>query len=67
VFKARRYWILKLGELYSSQIVGGEVKVTAPNAFAGWTRPLSACGLAAAAVKIRGDPRQGTSIAMFTG
>jgi hypothetical protein len=33
---------------------GGEVKVTAPNAFAGWMRPLSVCGLAAAAVKIQG-------------
>ena len=32
---------------------GGEVKVTAPNAFAGWMRPLSACGLSAAAVKIQ--------------
>jgi AraC-like DNA-binding protein len=32
---------------------GGEVKVTAPNAFAGWMRPISACGLAAAAVKIQ--------------
>jgi AraC family transcriptional regulator, positive regulator of tynA and feaB len=32
---------------------GGEVKVTAPNAFAGWMRPLSACGLPAAAVKIQ--------------
>jgi AraC family transcriptional regulator, positive regulator of tynA and feaB len=32
---------------------GGEVKVTAPNAFAGWMRPLSSCGLAAAAVKIQ--------------
>jgi AraC family transcriptional activator of tynA and feaB len=31
---------------------GGEVKVTAPEVFAGWMRPLSACGLAAAAVKI---------------
>src|SRR5258708_17859499 len=40
---------------------GGEVKVTAPDAFAGWIRPVSACGLAAAAVKIQwrsaaGDP-----------
>src|SRR5258708_7584855 len=40
---------------------GGEVKVTAPDAFAGWMRPVSACGLAAAAVKIQwrsaaGDP-----------
>src|SRR5258708_22048987 len=40
---------------------GGEVKVTAPDAFAGWMRPVSACGLAAAAVKIEwrsaaGDP-----------
>ena len=32
---------------------GGEVKVTAPDAFAGWMRPVSACGLAAAAVKIQ--------------
>jgi AraC family transcriptional activator of tynA and feaB len=32
---------------------GGEVKVTAPNAFTGWMRPLSVCGLAAAAVKIQ--------------
>jgi hypothetical protein len=32
---------------------GGEVKVTAPNAFDGWMRPLSVCGLAAAAVKIQ--------------
>jgi AraC family transcriptional regulator, positive regulator of tynA and feaB len=35
---------------------GGEVKVTAPNAFAGWMRPLSACGLRAAAVKIQCGP-----------
>jgi AraC family transcriptional activator of tynA and feaB len=35
---------------------GGEVKVTAPNAFAGWMRPLSACGLSAAAVKIQWRP-----------
>jgi hypothetical protein len=32
---------------------GGEVDVTAPNAFAGWMRPLSVCGLTAAAVKIQ--------------
>jgi AraC family transcriptional regulator, positive regulator of tynA and feaB len=32
---------------------GGEVKVTAPNAFAGWMRPSNVCGLAAAAVKIQ--------------
>jgi len=32
---------------------GGEVKVTAPNAFAGWMRSLSACGFPAAAVKIQ--------------
>jgi AraC family transcriptional activator of tynA and feaB len=32
---------------------GGEVKVAAPDAFAGWMRPLSACGLLAAAVKIQ--------------
>jgi AraC family transcriptional regulator, positive regulator of tynA and feaB len=38
---------------------GGEVKVIAPNAFAGWMRPLSACGLAAAAVKIRWRPAAG--------
>ena len=38
---------------------GGEVKVTAPNAFAGWMRPLSAGGLAAAAVKIRWRPAAG--------
>jgi len=38
---------------------GGEVKVTAPNAFAGWMRPLSACGLAAAAVKIQWRPAAG--------
>jgi hypothetical protein len=35
---------------------GGEVKVTAPNAFAGWMRPLSAGGLAAAGVKIQWRP-----------
>jgi AraC family transcriptional activator of tynA and feaB len=35
---------------------GDEVKVTAPNAFAGWMRPLSAGGLAAAAVKIQWRP-----------
>jgi AraC family transcriptional activator of tynA and feaB len=35
---------------------GGEVKVTAPKAFAGWMRPLSACGLSAAAVKIQWRP-----------
>jgi AraC-like DNA-binding protein len=38
---------------------GGEVKVTAPNAFAGWVRPLSACGLAATAVKIQWRPAAG--------
>jgi AraC family transcriptional activator of tynA and feaB len=38
---------------------GGEVKVTAPNAFAGWMRPLSVCGLAAAAVKIQWSPAAG--------
>jgi AraC-binding-like domain len=38
---------------------GGEVKVTAPNAVAGWMRPLSACGLAAAAVKIQWRPAAG--------
>jgi AraC family transcriptional regulator, positive regulator of tynA and feaB len=32
---------------------GGEVEVTEPNAFAGWMRPLSVSGLAAAAVKIQ--------------
>ena len=33
---------------------GGEVvKVTAPNAFAGWIRTSSVCGLAAAAVRIQ--------------
>jgi AraC family transcriptional activator of tynA and feaB len=35
---------------------GGEVEVTAPNTFAGWMRPLSACGLPAAAVKIQWRP-----------
>src|SRR6266436_4751093 len=34
---------------------GGEVEVTEPNAFAGWIRPLSVSGLAAAAVKIQWD------------
>src|SRR6266849_2547150 len=34
---------------------GGEVEVTEPNAFAGWMRPLSVSGLAAAAVKIQWD------------
>ena len=29
------------------------MKVAAPDAFAGWMRPLSACGLLAAAVKIQ--------------
>jgi AraC family transcriptional regulator, positive regulator of tynA and feaB len=38
---------------------GGEVKVTAPNAFAGSIRPLSACGLAAAAAKIQWRPAAG--------
>jgi AraC-like DNA-binding protein len=38
---------------------GGEVKVTAPNAFAGWMRRLSAYGLAAAAVKIQWGPAAG--------
>jgi AraC-like DNA-binding protein len=32
---------------------GGEVEITEPNAFAGWMRPLSVCGLAAAAAKIQ--------------
>ena len=32
---------------------GGEVDVTEPASFAGWMRPLSTCGLPAAAVKIR--------------
>jgi AraC family transcriptional activator of tynA and feaB len=32
---------------------GGEVKVTEPNAFAGWMRPSSICGLAAASVRIQ--------------
>ena len=32
---------------------GGEVQVTAPNTFAGRMRPLDACGLEAASVKIR--------------
>jgi AraC family transcriptional regulator, positive regulator of tynA and feaB len=31
---------------------GGEVEVTKPHAFAGWMRPLTVCGLVAAAVKI---------------
>ena len=34
---------------------GGEVEVTEPNAVAGWMRPLSVSGLAAAAVKIQWD------------
>lgn len=38
---------------------GGEVEVTTPNVFAGWMRPLNAFGLAAAAVKIQWDSRQG--------
>src|ERR1700691_2137661 len=38
---------------------GGEVNVTAPGAFAGWMRPLSACGFAAAAVKIQWRPGAG--------
>jgi hypothetical protein len=32
---------------------GGEVKVTAPGVFAGWMRPLNACGLAAASVRMQ--------------
>lgn len=32
---------------------GRDVKVTMPNAFAGWMRPFKACGLEAASVKIR--------------
>ena len=32
---------------------GRDVEVAAPNAFAGWMRPLNACGLEAASVKIR--------------
>ena len=32
---------------------GGEVEVTAPKVFAGWMRPINACGLEAASVKIQ--------------
>ena len=32
---------------------GGAVQVTAPNTFAGWMRPLNACGLEAASVRIQ--------------
>lgn len=35
---------------------GGEVKVTAPGTLAGWVRPLSACGISAAVVKIQWRP-----------
>jgi hypothetical protein len=42
---------------------GGELRVTAPNAFAGWLRPSSVCGLAAAAVKIQ----WGTVVARLSG
>jgi hypothetical protein len=38
---------------------GGEVEVTAPDVFAGWMRPLNACGLTAAAVKIQCEAAAG--------
>jgi|ERR1700728_4811781 AraC family transcriptional regulator, positive regulator of tynA and feaB len=34
----------------------GDVKVTVPNAFAGWVPPPSVCGLSAAAAKIQWRP-----------
>src|SRR5882724_6061129 len=46
---------------------GAEVEVTETNAFAGWMRPLSVSGLAAAAVKIQWDSAVLDRVATFTG